>query len=68
MWYKNGNNVGVRRKFGGREQCFSFGGKRCGLTKDALWDFAYVVLQKLDDGETEDAVKAWVSAAVRRDG
>ena len=68
MWYKNGNNVGVRRKFGGREQCFSFGGKRCCLTKDALWDFAYVVLQKLDDGETEDAVKAWVDAAVRRDG
>ena len=68
MWYKNGNNIGVRRKFGGHEQCFSFGGKKCGLGKDALWDFGYMVLQKLDEGESEDAVKAWVDDAVRRDG
>ena len=68
MWYKNGNNIGVRRKFGGHEQCFSFGGKRCGLNKDALWDFGLMVLKKLDGGETEDAVKAWVVEAVGRDG
>ena len=68
MWYKNCNNIGVRRKFGGHEQCFSFGGKRCGLGKDALKDLGYMVLKKLDDDETEDAVKAWVDAAVRRDG
>ena len=54
------------RKFGGREHCFSFGGKECGLSKDVLRDFGCMVLKKLDDGQTQEEVKAWVDAAVRR--
>ena len=60
----------VRRKspaaFGYRTHRFSFGGKICGLKEDVLRDFGCMVLKKLDDGQTEEEVKAWVDAAVRR--
>jgi hypothetical protein len=61
----------VRRKFAGsvghRTHCFCFGGKNCGLSDDVLRDFGCMVLKKLDDGQTEEEVKAWVDEAVRRD-
>ena len=60
----------VRRKLagaGGRTHCFNFGGKKCGLSDDVLRDFGCMVLKKLDDGQTEEEVKAWVDEAVRRD-
>ena len=67
MWYKNGCNIGIRRKFGDGTQCFGFGGKRCGLSEEIQRDFCEMVLKKLDAGETEAAVKAWADSAVLRD-
>ena len=67
MWYKNFSSIGIRRKFGDGKQCFSFGGKKCGLGKDALMNFGYMVLKKLDAGQKEKDVKAWVAKAVERD-
>ena len=67
MWYKNSSNVGIRRKFGDKKQCFSFGGARCGLGKEALTHFGYWALKWLDGGTKEKDVKAWLDKAVKRD-
>ena len=40
MWYKNTQCIGIRRKFGGKEQCITFGGKRVGLTEEKGRGFA----------------------------
>ena len=66
MYYKNSFNIGIRRKFGDKAQCFSFGGKRCGLSREVLWGHGCMVLQKLDGGMTETDVKEWVDEAVAR--
>ena len=67
MWYKNGNSFGIRRKFGDGKQCFSFGGKRCGLSREVLDGFAGMALKKLDDGLSEKDAATWAKDAVRRD-
>ena len=67
LYYKNSNSIGMRRKFGGGEQCFSFGGKRCGLTEEVLRSFASDALQKLENGMSEAEVKAWSHEAVIKD-
>ena len=64
MYYKRFNAIGVRRRFGGKEQCFSFGGTTCFLDKQALWILGCAVLKKLDDGQTEEAVRAWVDTVL----
>ena len=68
MWYKNANSIGIRRKFGDGKQCFSFGGKRCGLSRDVLEGFAGMVLKKLDAGVSEGDAATWVKDAVKRYG
>ena len=68
MWYKNANSIGIRRKFGDGKQCFSFGGKRCGLSREVLEGFAGMVLKKLDAGVSEGDAATWVKDAVKRYG
>ena len=68
MWYKNANSIGIRRKFGDGKQCFSFGGKRCGLSREVLEGFAGMVLKKLDAGVSECDAGTWVKDAVKRYG
>ena len=55
LWCKEKCNTGVRRKTSSRKHCFSFGERH---VKDVLRDFGCVVLKKLDDGLTEEEVKA----------
>ena len=64
MYYKNFNKIGIRRRFGGKEQCFSFGGTTCFLGEQALKVLGCAVLTKLDDGQTEEAMRAWVDAVL----
>ena len=64
MYYKNGNNIGIREKFGKKTQAFSFGGKKCGLAEEALRSFADDCLKKLDAGQSVDDVYAWVVEVV----
>ena len=40
---------------------------RCGLEKEVLMGFGYMVLKKLEGGMKEQDVKAWVCKAVVRD-
>ena len=68
MWYKAGHNIGIRRKFGACNQCFSIGGKRCGLSEESIRQFGKMVLKKLDAGMSEEEVKAWADEAMQRDG
>ena len=65
LWYKNASNVGIRRKFGGKEQIFLFGGKRSGLTEEKGRSFGDDALQKLDAGMTENEVEDWAKAVVQ---
>ena len=66
MYYKKDNSVAVRRRFGAREQCMSFGGKTCRLDERALREFAEVAVQQLDRGIPEETVKAWGKAQVQQ--
>ena len=65
LWYKNTDMVGIRRKFGKKEQCFSFGGKKAGLTEEKGRAFGDDALRKLDGGMTEAQVKEWADRAVQ---
>ena len=67
MYYARDNNIGIRRKFAAGNQVLSFGGKKCRLSKEVLWDFGCMCLKKLDAGETEKQVKTWVDAAIHRE-
>ena len=64
LWYKNASTVGIRRKFDEKEQIFSFGGRRSGLTEEKGRSFGDDALQKLDAGMTEKEVEAWAKSAV----
>ena len=64
-WYKNSMNIGIKKKLKkGKKQVFSFGGKRCGLGEQQQRGFGYMVLRKLDEGQSERTVKDWVRHAV----
>ena len=64
MYYKNNNLIGVRRKFDGKEQAFSFGGRRCELSEGQLREYGDQALEKLDSGITEDDVAEIIKSAV----
>ena len=64
MYYGKNNSVGIRRKWGSKSQCFSFGGVHCPLDETSLRGFADQVMKKLDEGEKEKSVKLWVDDAV----
>jgi len=66
MFYKASNTIGIRKKFGDCNTAFSYGGKKCELTEEVMRGFADEVLQKLDAGQTEKAVKSWVDKAIAR--
>ena len=51
MYYKNNNSIGLRRKFGNKGQCFSFGGAKCRLDEAALRGFAKDCQKKPHHGE-----------------
>ena len=50
LYYKNGNNIGIRQRFYAKTQIFSFGGKHCGKSERQLRDIAVEVVRKLEDG------------------
>ena len=56
-----------KRTWKGR-QCFSFGGRKCGLSREVLEGFAGMVLKKLDAGVSECDAGTWVKDAVKRYG
>jgi len=64
MYYKNNNLIGVRRKFGGKEQAFSFGGKRCELSEEQLREYADQALEKLGAGLSEADVSEMMKSAI----
>ena len=64
MYYKNGHNCGVRKKFGNMSQCFSFGGKHCEKSEASLRALGSEVLKKLDGGMRRSKAKTWVRQAV----
>ena len=64
MWYKNGQNIGIKRKWGTKAQVITFGGKRCGLSEEIQRSFADEALRKLDAGVPEKDVKDWADEAV----
>jgi hypothetical protein len=57
LWYKNGNNVGVRQTFGPKRQIFSFGGKRCTKSKERLLEIGKQVVKDLQAGLAPDKAK-----------
>ena len=64
MWYKNGNNFGIRIK-GGRQIC-SVGGMNSGLSKEEMAALANKVMKRLDQKEmTESAAKEWISVQIK---
>lgn len=65
MYYKNNNSIGIRRKFGQKEQCFSFGGKKCSMTETQLRGFGDDAMRKIDQGMSEADVKIWARAATQ---
>ncbi len=64
MYYRKSNSIGLRRKFAEENQVISFGGVRCVLKEEALRAFADDCLRKLDGGESESSVQAWVRLAI----
>ena len=60
MWYKNSSSVGIRQKFGKKQQAFSFGGRKSSLTKEALLELGDECVRKLNGGMSEADVKSWV--------
>eukprot|EP00972_Heterocapsa_arctica_P053130 7824461-Heterocapsa_arctica.AAC.1 len=60
LFYKNNGSFSIRQKLGGNVQVFSFGGKKCKLSKEALQSIAEKVVVKLDRGEMSvEEGKAW---------
>ena len=49
MYYKN-NSIGVRAKFGLKNQLFCFGGQHCGKTKEQLRAIAVAIVRDLHRG------------------
>ena len=49
MYYKN-NSIGVRAKYGLKNQLFCFGGQHCGKTKEQLRAIAVVIVSDLHRG------------------
>ena len=58
LYYKNTNIIGLRRKWGGKEQVISYGG-RGSKAEEFLRNIADDALKKLDAGETESEVRDW---------
>ena len=65
MYYKNGSNVGIRRrkprageKSG--KQIWTFG-SGTGLSKAMLLVFAGRTLKHLDEGNSEDSTREWIN-------
>jgi len=68
MYYKRDNVCALRRKFGGKEQCISFGGKSNRLSEKSLRELAAEAVAKLDKGRSEEEVHAWVRAQACKRG
>jgi len=64
MLYKSGPNVGIRQKFDGKKQIFSFGGRAMRGRVPELRRLADRVLQKLDTGMTWSKAKSFAQREV----
>ena len=67
MYYKRDNVCALRRKWGKKEQCISFGGKASRMTEKDLRVLADEAKAKLAKGKKEDEVLEWArrEAAMR---
>ena len=63
LYYKNGHNIGIRVKGGGK-QIFSFGGKRCMASEAELREIGLQVCKKLAEGWTVEGAREWACASV----
>jgi hypothetical protein len=57
LYYKNDNTIGIRAKFGAKNQLFSFGGKRSGKSQEQLREIAKEVLDLLETGASSEAAR-----------
>ena len=65
LYYRNTCSIGLRRKTGGKEQIYSFGGKKYKRAEKVLRGFADECLRKLDAGVSEGEVKRWADSQVQ---
>ena len=63
--YKSSHMFGIRQKLLGKQQIFTVGGKRCGLSKEELNVIADRAIAKLESESTpEEAAKIWAKQEV----
>ena len=59
LWYKDTNSVGIKQKFGEKEQIFSFGKLTSTNSKKDLISLGDECVRKLNGGMSEGEVKSW---------
>ena len=64
MYYGASMNIGIRRKFDGKNQSISFGGKKFNLSEEVLRGWADDCLRKLNNDEPESEVEDWVRTRI----
>ena len=57
LWYKNTHTVGIRERFAGKKQIFSFGGTRCDKSHFQLDTIGKNIVADLDTGMAPMAAK-----------
>ena len=66
MWYKNNGCIGIRQKFGLKQQVLSFGGKSHGLGKEVMKAIGSQVASKLaQPGESKASCRAFAEAKMQ---
>ena len=62
MWYKKGEQVGIKCKFGENKgkQVITFGGKTSAKNKEELLELGKQCVEKLNSGTSLEDVKIWV--------
>ena len=68
MYYKRDNVCALRRKWGKKEQCISFGGKAIRMTEKDLRVLADEALAKLAKGKKEEEVLEWTRREAAKRG
>ena len=58
MWYKNSHQIGIKAKFGAKQQVLSFGGMACTKTKKQMQDIGKEIIKDLNGGMSYKDAKA----------
>ena len=59
LYYKTDNRIGMRQCFGNRRQVFSFGGKSCEKSEEALRAIGREAAERLKGGMSEGDCAVW---------